>query len=209
MADKLKLFDLPPSPNNMKAHIALNYKELAWDRVLVDMQDRSELVKATGQPLTPVLVHGDRIVYDSGAILRYLDANFPKTRRLYATDREAMRQIEQWELFSRTDMSRPVATIFGEAFAEKRDASIPTQASGLLAAATARIEERLAQGKWLVGDNLTAADVTNAPWVYYGMLSEQEGKQTDIHRFFADSLKLGTGRDRTRDWVKRVMAYNS
>ncbi|MFN7975028.1 MAG: glutathione S-transferase family protein [Acidobacteriota bacterium] len=209
MSDKLKLYDLAPSPNNMKVHIALNFKELAWERIPVDFQDRTEVVKVSGQPLTPVLVHGDRVVFDSAAILRYLDGNFRNTRPLFASDRDTMKAIEEWEVFGRTEIPKPVSMVFQQAFAEKKDPAVFAQASRLLDELTARIEARLAEGDYLVGNRLTAADVTAAPWVSYGMLPPEAAKLGDIHALFASNLKLGSGRDRTRAWVGRVMAYNS
>ena len=208
MSDQIKLYDLPPSPNSMKAQIALAYKELPYEKILVDPQDRTEVVKVSGQPLMPVLVHGDRVIFDSAAILRYLDANFRATRPLFAADRETMQAIEEWERFGRTEIPRPVGMVFGQAFAEKKDPAVLSQASDLLHTVTERIEQRLGTASWLVGDGLTAADVTIAPFVYYGMLTEAEGAAGDIQKLFLASLKLGSGRDKTREWVKRVMAYN-
>lgn len=208
MSEKLKLYDLSPSPNNIKVHIALNLKEIPWERIPVDFQERSEVVKVSGQPLTPVLVHGDRVIYDSAAILRYLDANFRNTRPLFASDRDTMKVIEEWETFARTELPRPVGMVFQQAFAEKKDPSQFPVGSQLLNELTGRIEDRLAKQRWLAADRITAADVTAAPWVYYGMLPAEAAKLSEIHALFASNLKLGAGRDRTRAWVSRVMAYN-
>ena len=127
MAD-LKLYDLPPSPNNMKAHIALNYKELTWESIPIDMEDRSNLVKLSGQPFAPILVHGETVVFDSSAILRYLDANFRETRPLFSSDPNTMRKIEEWEGYCRSSIAAPVGMCFGEAFAEQKNEENVAQA---------------------------------------------------------------------------------
>ena len=71
MSDTIQLYDIAPSPNNMKARIALDYKGLAYERIPVDPEDRSVVIEISRQPLTPVLVHEGRAIWDSAAILRY------------------------------------------------------------------------------------------------------------------------------------------
>jgi len=204
----LKLYDLAPSPNNIKVHIALTYKDLAHERIPVDPQDRAAVVEVSGQPLTPVLVHGDRVVFDSAAILRYLDANFRDTPRLFAEDAAEMHEIERWEQFGRGELVRPVGIVFGQAFAKDKNEAELREASQMLHELTGRIEKRLEASDWLVGEGMTAADVTAAPVVYLGMLPEAAAEASNIHKFFAANLGLGDGRDRTRAWAERVMAYN-
>ena len=208
MAD-LKLYDLPPSPNNMKAHIALNFKELSWESIPIDMEDRSNLVEISSQPRTPILVHGDTVIFDSSAILRYLDANFRDTRPLFSSDYETMGVIERWERHGRGPIATPIATTFGQAFAEQKDADVLAEASRQIHEATASVEEQLGKGDWLVGENMTAADVVIAPFVNYAMVPAEAADSHPIVKFFHDNLHLGEGRDNTRAWVQRVMAYNS
>jgi len=205
---ELKLYDLAPSPNNIKAHIALTYKGIPHERIPVDFQDRSEVIKVSGQPLTPVLVHGDRAIFDSAAILRYLDANFRETPRLFSEDSKAMHEIEGWEHFGRGELMEPTGIAFGQAFAPEKDEEKLQKASQLLHELTGRIEKWLESAEWLVGEAMTAADVTVAPVVSLGMLSGDAAKASNIHEFFSANLGLGDGRDRTRAWAERVMAYN-
>ncbi len=155
---ELVLHEIGPSPNSMKARIALRYKGLAFDRKQVDPNDRAEIVRISGQPLTPVLVHAERVIFDSSAILRYLDGNFRKTPQLYSSDYQEMQAIEKWETHGRTQLMHPVGMVFGEFFSETKDPSKLHEASRLLHERTADIEARLTQGKWLVGDRMTAAD---------------------------------------------------
>jgi glutathione S-transferase len=208
MAEPLKLYDLSASPNSVKIRIALAYKGIPHEKIPVDPRDRSEIIRLSGQPLTPILTHGSVVIFDSGAILRYLDAAFRETPSLFSRDYDTMHEIEAWELLSRTTLSDPVEIIFEECFAEKKDPSAAERASRMLHEATARFEERLLKGEWLVGDRMTAADVATAPSVYYGMLPPEVASATSIARFFAEHLRLGNGRDRTRAWAARVMSYD-
>ena len=208
MSTKLKVYDLAPSPNNMKVRIALNYKEIPFEKVAVSGDDRAEVIKVSGQPLTPVLVDGDKVLFDSSAILRYLDANFRSTRPLFSSDYNTMHEIEDWEMLGRAALVMSVGMIFGQFFSPEKDPAVSAKASSMLHENSARLEERLSKANWLVGDGMTAADVSCAPMAYYGMLTPEIASISPLHKFFYDSLKLGEGRDKTRAWVGRVMAYD-
>jgi len=207
MPDSLRLYDLAPSPNNMKVRIALTYKNLPFERIPVNPQDRTEVLRVSGQPCAPVLVHGDRVIFDSGSILRYLDANFRRTPSLFSSDAATLGEIEEWEVFVRHDLSKPVRSIFRQFLAAEKDPSEPGRASRLLNDLTGRIEDVLATRKWLVGDVMTAADVSAAPFLFYGMVPPGADAHP-IPRFFSERLKLGEKFERTRDWVTRVMSYD-
>ena len=208
MSATVKLYDLAPSPNNMKVRVALNYKGIPFEKIPVKSNDRAEVIRVSGQPLTPVLLHGDVVVFDSGAILRYLDANFRDTPRLFSEDYRTMVEIETWERLGRGDLSRPVGTIFAQYFTEQRDASQIERASRHLHEVSSTLEDRLAMAEWLVGNRMTAADITIAPMIYYGMLPVEVAGRSPLHRFFGDHLHLGGGRDRTRAWTLKVMAHD-
>ncbi len=113
MSKKLKLYELPPSPNNMKVRIALGYKKLDYERLPLQFDDypgdRTEIVKVSRQPLTPVLAHGDTVIFDSGAILRYLEANFPEAPTIFSGDIDTMRKIEEWEWMARTQIAKSIS----------------------------------------------------------------------------------------------------
>ncbi len=211
MAD-ITMWNLGPSPNSMKVRIALNYKGIPFDKVEVDFMDeeRAGVVELSGQPLTPVIKHGDSIIYDSRAILRYLDNNFRDTPSLFSTDRPTMMALEQEENYGRTEIAAPGGMIFQQAFAEGGpDASVCRQASQMINEATATYEERLQTHDFLMGDHLTVVDVTAAPWVSYAMVPpDAGGEDNPIMQHFIDNFSLGEGRDKTREWVGRVMAYD-
>ena len=205
----LKLYDLPPSPNNMKIRIALNYKGLPFERFAVDPadQERRQIRELSGQPLTPVLVHGDRVICDSAAILRYLDTNFRDTPPLLFPDRPTALAADKLEKWARGPLTEPTGMVFAQAFSEAPDLEACRRASELMNTVTADIEERLADSEWLVGGRMSFVDVTAAPYVAYAMLPE-EAAQHPIVRFFYDNLHLGEGRQRTREWCSRVMTYD-
>jgi len=204
----LHLYQLPPSPNNVRVRLALKHKGLAYeDHVVPFRSDRGEIVELSTQPLTPVIKHGEVVLFDSGAILRYLDANFPETPRLFSAAADEMREIEDWEYFSRVQLLRPVGMIFNQAFAERPDPAVIGEAQDLLYECTERTENALARGgPWLLGERLTAADLFAGPPVALTLSPADSPLQ--VVRFFAEHFTLGAERERTQAWAQRLMAID-
>ena len=207
MDRKVTLYDLAPSPNNIKVRLALGYKKIPYEKIPVDPRNREPLVKVSGQPLAPVMLHGETVVYDSYAILRYLDANFPKTPRLYSADRDTLKKIEEWELFVRTEAGPPVGMIFRQMGSNEPDAATIRKANELIGRAAARVEEVLARGPNLLGEALTAADLSVAPMLLLGALPEGAERTNPAAAFFRKHLKF-EGAPKTRDWIGRIMGWD-
>ena len=207
MNKAVTLYHLLVSPNSIKARTALAYKKIPHEKIAVDSANREPVIKLSGQPLTPVLKHGDTIVYDSYAILRYLDANFPDTPRLYSADRATIKSIEQWEMFSRTEAGPGVSMMFGQMSAPAPDPEKVKQANALINKAASRAEETLKPGGWLVGDAPTAADLTLATMLYPGAVPESATQRSRAEAFFHQHLKIQSA-PRTIEWIGRVMAWD-
>ena len=75
--------------------IALGYKGIDYESRMVNGQDRTQAVEDYGVPLTPGITGDGYRLYDSNAILRYLDLNYPGPRYL-PIDADALREVEQW-----------------------------------------------------------------------------------------------------------------
>jgi glutathione S-transferase len=206
MNRSVKLYNLAPSPHNIKVRLALAFKKIPYERIPVEPENRQALIAISGQPLSPVLLHGDAVVYDSYAILRYLDANWPSSPRLFSADRDTMKRIEEWELFARTEAAPPVGMIFRDLRAPAPDPDRLKKANELINRAASRLEEALAKTSHLMGDAPNAADFTLAPMVYYGAVPEGADKGNPVAAHFRRHLKI-EGAPKTRDWISRVMAW--
>lgn len=212
MSADLKLHHLPPSPNNVRVRLALGYKGLEYESLpyLPDgfPGDRSRIVAASTQPRLPVLEHGAVRLFDSYAILRYLDANFPDTPRLYSEDYGEMADIEGWERFARTQLGEVVGMMFSQAMAPQLDEAVLARANALLIERTADVEARLGEGPFLLGERLTAADLASVPLAALGAIPESAAGKSPVVDFFRANLSLGEERERTREWIGRVLAYD-
>ena len=213
MSAKVTLYELTDSSNSVKVRIALGYKGLEYDRQVVKLEshpgDRSSVVSVSRQPRLPVLQHGERVTFDSGAILRYLEANFPDTAPIFSEDHATLGEIEQWEIFARTQIGEALGMMFGESFSPEPNAEVIAQANQMLNERTAAIEDKLNHGDYLVGSHLTAADIVCAAPLYLADLTQEtaeEDNRTDM--FFLKNLTAGEGRPKTTDWVRRAMAYD-
>ncbi len=204
---QLVLHQLAPSPNSAKVRIALGLKQIPCEIVSIDPTQREEVVRLSGQPRTPILVHDDRVIYDSFGILRYFDANFRRGPALFSTDRDGQGDIEKWELWTRTQLGEPVGAMFGQAFAPEPDAGVIRAANESFSKHLQRIEDTLAEHAHLRGEALDATDVTVAPFVHLGMIAPSED-QHPLIGFFAKNLRVPEHLERTRDWVRRIASHD-
>ena len=212
MSSALTLHELTASPNNLKVRIALGYKGLEYRRKPVDLKefpgDRASVVRLSRQPRLPVLEHGTTVIFGSDAILRYLEANFPETPPLFIDDYEKFGEIEQWELFARTQLGEPIGMFFGQLFAPEADATVLRKANELLHERTGGIEDKLSTGEFLVGDHLTAGDIACAAFLQLADQTDDHARSHPLLGFFHQHMHLGEQRDRTRAWSRRVVSYD-
>ena len=181
--------------NNMKVRVALGFKEIPYEFRTIDPADRTEVVRLSGQHLTPVLVHGDRVLFDSAAILRYLEANFRDRPPLFGTNRDEQWAIEDMELFARTTLAAPMMEVVHHRVSGGTvDDAMQAQCAGAFAEAAATLMIALAGNEWLVGGRMSAADVTAAAVMYR------------IRR--AKLFDSPAGVDAISGWVDRVMAFD-
>ena len=140
------------------------------------------------------MVHGELVMFDSAAILRYFEANFPDTPRLFSSDYDTMRRIEDWEFFGRTELHEALMIMVRQRKAGIEDPDKTAHAARVFAAATGKLEEALADGQWLAHTRLTAADITCA---------------AVVHRVAAmNAFEMPPDRPSTYAWADKVMAYD-
>jgi glutathione S-transferase len=212
MSTSITLHELTGSPNSVKVRIGLGYKGLEYERKPLELDsypgNRDPVVKLSRQPRLPVLQHGTITIFDSGAILRYLEANFPDTPPIFVHDYALFAEIERWEMVAKKEIGEPIGQIFGQALAKEPDDEVIAKASRSLGERTGTLEDRLSGAEFLVGDHLTAADIACAAPLYLADLTEEQAASHPVSAFFDAHLKLGENRDKTRAWLRRVMAYD-
>jgi len=205
----LTLYQLPPSPNNIKVRVALGIKGIAAEHVDFGLgADRSQVVEVSGQPLTPTIKHGDTVLFGSGAILRYLDANFrDQGPRLFSETQEGMREIEAWESWANGEFAGAFLHVARQFFSGQDDPAATQLANELLRELTPKIEAALETNDFLMGDAPTAADATLYPWASYTAIDPgvPEGSPA---AFFASRIQLPAEFAKTRAWLARMAAFD-
>ena len=147
--------------NNMKVRVALGLKGLPYRFHAIDPADRSQVLALSKQHLTPILQHDEVVITDSAAILRYLDVNVQPEPPLFGATLQEQWAIEDWELFARATLARPMldlvhARIAGTPLSDEAQA----RCTAAFAEACGTLRAALVDCDWLVGDRITAADVT-------------------------------------------------
>lgn len=209
------------TPNNRKVEIGLRLKGLKPK--IVDHpagNERDAIMQLSGQPLTPVLVHKECVIVDSGAILRYLDANFPETYPLFSDNAKRRRAIECWEAYSRWQIDPLVFRLFdiieelqqqdSRSFVDLVNAlsaehvEIVNEVNELFAARLEILETKLDNHSWLEEDRVTAADLAVAPMVSMWTIPKDAPgvAQSQVAQFFSQHCVLPDKFARVRHWVR-------
>jgi glutathione S-transferase len=209
MSAPIRLFNLGPSPNSKKVRIALGLKGIPHEVVNIDPADRKSVVEVSGQPLTPVLTHGDTVIFDSAAILRYLDANVKREPRLFSADYDQMKAIEGWESWTRAELAPGIGLLFGTFFAGGTDEAAIQKANGIVNAAGRHIEKSLKPGGYLTGDSPTAADVTAAAFFGPAFYSPEAASKMPLLQFFHEKLKVDPELVTLRKWYQSLDKYDA
>ena len=181
--------------NNIKVRVALGYKDIPYTFHAIDPSDRSEILRLSGQILTPVLVHGDRVLFDSAAIIRYLEANFRGRPALFGAGMAEQWAIEEMELFARHTLAMPMMEVVHHRKGGGTvDEAMQLRCTAAFADAVGVLAGRLAGRMWLVGEAMTAADVTAAPVLY-------RVRQTSV-------FPMPSAAERIREWENRVLSFD-
>jgi len=121
--------------------------------------------------LIPVMRHGPLELFESKAIMSYVDAAFPGPKFM-PTDPVAMALTEQWIAFANHKIDRNMVRdyVVQYRFADKAKGPDMARINGALADIEKQakfLDAALAKTGFLVGERLTMADINLLPMVYY------------------------------------------
>jgi glutathione S-transferase len=158
------------SPDSWRILLALEHKGLPYESHLLhfDKQEHQSplMLKMNPRGRLPVLKDGDYVVFESVAVLYYLDVKYPGVPIFGPTPEEAgviMRVICEFQIYAEPALSRIVDAIFeggvADAFEELTDAM------HVVGREARTIEGRLSKEQWIVGTQYSAADMVIFPWI--------------------------------------------
>lgn len=198
----MRVYRIPFSTNVERVALTLAHKGIPVEYVDVDPDDRSPVVEVSGQELVPVLVDGDHVLADSPAILEYLEERFPE-RPLYPADEARSAELRIFvEWFNRV-WKRPPNLIAVEETKPDPDRERIAELEQRIAGALPVFESLLAGRDYLLGDELSAADVTAFPFLKYAAIWE-EGDEHRFHEILRDAMPLENRYPRLEAWIRRT-----
>jgi len=172
--DRLQLYSLP-TPNGVKASIALEELGLPYEPHLVSFEKNDQLspefLSLNPNNKIPAIIDPDGpggkplALFESGAILVYLA---DKTGKLMTRAPATRYETLQWVMFQMGGIGPMFGQVgffvkfAGKDFEDKRPRErYVAEAKRLLAVLDKRLEGR----RWIMGDEYTIADIATFPWV--------------------------------------------
>lgn len=161
------------SPWAWRVQFALEEKQLPYEAKLMSFSagdiKKPEYLAMNPHGKVPVLVDGDTTLYESQAILEYLEEKYPKPPLLPADagSRAAVR-IEELECTTyMNEAFRGLAQIAFFTPEAERDPKTMKERKADVASELGKLDARFAArgGEFLMGDTLTRADTTWVPFV--------------------------------------------
>lgn len=157
------------SPYCWRVLLALEYKRLPWrsHRLHTALQEHKapQMLAMNPRGRLPVLKDGDYVVFESLAVLYYLDLKYPQPPLFGHSPEEAgviMRVINEFQAYTEADLMRLVSDLQQP---EPQVGPGLTRAMHTVAREARTIEGRLSKGDWIVGDAVSAADLAIYPCI--------------------------------------------
>ncbi len=197
----IRLYRFPHSTNVERVALALAHKQLEVESVVIDPADRTPVHKVSGQDLVPVIEDGGRVICDSMAIVRYLEARYPGNP-LYPKDparRAEMLVFIDW--FNRV-WKRPPNDIEAEMGNPQPDRARIERHGRAMAEALDLFEEMLSGRDYLMGE-FSAADCAAFPFLKYSVIRDDSDPYL-FHKILVDFQPLGANHPRLAEWIRRV-----
>jgi glutathione S-transferase len=162
----IKVYGDPGSGSLRRVTSAAAIMSVSIERVNIDLfkgeSHTPHFLALNPHGLSPVMVDGDVVLYEASAINLYL-AEKAGGALLGATTRERYEVLqwmfwsgEQWRVFSTLTFNERIGKRF---MGQPEDASIVELAFANIRAGGAVLDAHLADGRFIVGDHLTLADI--------------------------------------------------
>ncbi|WP_394196905.1 glutathione S-transferase family protein [Litoreibacter albidus] len=165
-----KLYCFGESGNAYKAALTLELAGVDWEPVFVDFfngEARAEPFKqinAMGE--VPVLVDGDLTLTQSGVIQQYVVDTTGKFGGAPEDKYDVMRWV-LWDNHKMSSQAGPLRFLMNFLPEDKRPQEVIKFMQGRLNAAYAVLDGHLQGRDWIVGDGMTAADLSCCSYLFY------------------------------------------
>jgi glutathione S-transferase len=148
----------------MRVRIALHEKALAFEVVEEDLKNFSDKLRNLHpEAKVPVLIHGERVIYESAIIAEYVDDLPSHQKKLMPEEAGLRAEVRLWTYWCNTQFKIDLDKFkYGKSrFAE--EACVGAEEN--LKQHLKKMEEQLSKSRWLVGENFSLGEVNLFPFV--------------------------------------------
>lgn len=158
------------SPYSWRVQLALEHKRLPYESHLLQFSKQEQksprMLAMNPRGRLPVLKDGDYVVFESLAVIYYLDLKYPEPPIFGRSPEEAgviMRVINEFQAYTEAYLSRITQALFTGSGDIQGDEV--ANAMHVVAREARTIEQRLSRLDWIVGDSYSACDMVIFPWI--------------------------------------------
>ncbi len=166
-----KLYCFGESGNAYKAALALTLADMEWDPVFVDFFNgearRPAFREINPMGEVPVLIDGDTTLTQSGVILDYISSKTGKLGGRSAAERREVLRWLFWDNHKLSGVAGPTRFLMNFLPPEKRPEAVIAFNQARLKASYTILNDHLATSDWIVGDQVTIADLSCCGYLYY------------------------------------------
>ena len=194
------------SPFSWRVLLALEHKRLAFESQMLhfDKQEQQspQMLKMNPRGRVPVLKDDDYVVFESVAVLYYLDQKYPQIPIFGRSPEEAgviMRVICEFQAYAEPSLQKIVAAVFSDQVSD--DIEELTDAMHIVGREARTIEGRLSREQWIVGENYSALDMVIFPWI---QLLRRAVNRPSAAELGARFLPMETHYPALARWIARI-----
>ena len=203
----LTLYSHPLALYCQKALTAFCEKGVAFEKLLLDGSEPVTSEFATLWPIKrfPVLLDGDRRVFEATAIIEYLDVIHPDAPRMIPSDPLVAVEARMWDRFFDNYVNYPQQRIVFAALG--REAKDDARWHAAFDTAYAILDTHMEGREWAAGDAFSIADCSAAPALLYADWTYAIPKQFANIRAYRERLLARPSYARALDEARPYRAY--
>lgn len=198
------------SPFSWRVLLALEYKRLEYTNHLLQFSKQEhkspQMLSLNFRGRVPVLKDGDYVVFESLAVLFYLDRKYPDPPLFGRSPEEAgviMRVICEYQAYAEEHVMKIVSSFLVRTPGKTPKPDELADAMHRVASEARSIEARLAKSDWVVGENVSAADIIIFPSLQILLRALARPEASDLSSRF---LPLQVNYPALSRWIARVEA---
>lgn len=202
----LELYWGSGSQYSWRVMLALEHKRLAYESHLLEFSRQEhkspQMLKLSPRGLLPVLTDGDYVIFESLAILYYLDLKYPEPRLFGRSPEESgtiMRVICEFQTNAEPQINTVAGAVFDAKLARRQD-EVMEAVRGVANEARV-IEARLSQCDWIVGEQVSAVDFCVFPAIQLLLRAVQRSEAAELRSRF---LPLEVNYPALARWLARI-----